>query len=43
MRRVFCDAIIARLARILIETRATYTVGNSRAVYTKRDIDFIAA
>jgi hypothetical protein len=25
------------------ETRATYTVGNSRAVYTKRDIDFIAA
>ena len=25
------------------ETRATYTVGNGRAVYTKRDIDFIAA
>jgi len=25
------------------ETRATYTVGKSRAVYTKRDIDFIAA
>jgi len=25
------------------ETRATYTVGNTRAVYTKRDIDFIAA
>ncbi|MGA7220982.1 MAG: hypothetical protein WBX38_21885 [Candidatus Sulfotelmatobacter sp.] len=24
-------------------TRATYTVGNSRAVYAKRDIDFIAA
>jgi hypothetical protein len=25
------------------ETRATYTVGKRRAVYTKRDIDFIAA
>jgi hypothetical protein len=25
------------------ETRATYTVGKGRAVYTKRDIDFIAA
>ena len=25
------------------ETRATYTTGKSRAVYTKRDIDFIAA
>jgi hypothetical protein len=25
------------------ETRATYTTGNTRAVYTKRDIDFIAA
>jgi hypothetical protein len=25
------------------ETRATYTVGNHRAVYTRRDIDFIAA
>jgi PD-(D/E)XK nuclease superfamily protein len=25
------------------ETRATYTVGNKRAVYTKKDIDFIAA
>src|SRR5579859_8064994 len=25
------------------ETRATYTVGNGRAVYTKKDIDFIAA
>ena len=31
------------MARILIETRATYTVGKRRAVYTKRDIDFIAA
>ena len=25
------------------ETRATYTTGSGRAVYTKRDIDFIAA
>jgi hypothetical protein len=25
------------------ETRATYSVGKGRAVYTKRDIDFIAA
>ena len=25
------------------ETRATYTTGKGRAVYTKRDIDFIAA
>jgi hypothetical protein len=25
------------------ETRATYTVGNKRAVYTKADIDYIAA
>jgi hypothetical protein len=25
------------------ETRATYTIGDGRAVYTKRDIDFIAA
>ncbi|HTS34576.1 MAG TPA: group I intron-associated PD-(D/E)XK endonuclease [Candidatus Solibacter sp.] len=25
------------------ETRATYTVGKKRAVYTKKDIDFIAA
>jgi hypothetical protein len=25
------------------QTRATYTVGKGRAVYTKRDIDFIAA
>jgi len=25
------------------ETRATYTVGKGRAVYTKRDVDFIAA
>src|SRR5437899_2630462 len=25
------------------ETRATYSVGKGRAVYTKKDIDFIAA
>src|SRR5258708_10150834 len=25
------------------ETRATYTIGDGRAVYTKRDIDFVAA
>jgi hypothetical protein len=25
------------------ETRATYSVGKGRAVYTKRDIDFLAA
>jgi hypothetical protein len=38
--RVKCTESIRARA---YETRATYTVGNARAVYTRADVDFIAA
>jgi hypothetical protein len=40
---IFCVKCTDSLRAGAYETRATYTIGDGRAVYAKRDIDFIAA